>query len=92
MLQRLPIALAQVKSGNMYDNLLKKIHQSIYFCIEQNKSYKIIIQNGHYIYSANSKALNPHRLLVFLSDKINFKRSDKYVVLSNFASTIHGVT
>ena len=50
MLQRLPIALAQVKSGNMYDNLLKKIHQNIYFCIEQNKSYKIIIQNGHYIY------------------------------------------
>ena len=45
-----------------------------------------------FIYSANSKALNPHRLLVFLSDKINFKRSDKYVVLSNFASTIHGVT
>ena len=50
MLQRLPIALAQVKSGNMYDNLLKKVHQNIYFCTEQNKSCKIIIQNGHYIY------------------------------------------
>ena len=45
-----------------------------------------------FIYSANSKALNPHRLLVFLSDKINFKRSDKYVFLSNLTSTIHGVT
>ena len=42
--------------------------------------------------SETSKTPNPHRLLVFLSDKINFKRSDKYVVLSNFASTIHGVT
>ena len=30
MLQRLPIALAQVKAGNMSKNLLNEIRQSIY--------------------------------------------------------------
>ena len=31
MLQRLPIALAQVKAGNTSEKLLNKIHQIIYF-------------------------------------------------------------
>ena len=29
--------------------------------------------------SGNSKTTDPHRLLINLSDKINLKRSDKYV-------------
>ena len=33
----------------------------------------------------NSKTPNPHRLLLNLSDKINLKRSDKYVALSNLS-------
>ena len=33
--------------------------------------------------SRNSTPSEPHRLLVNLPDKINLKRSDKYVVLSN---------
>ena len=33
--------------------------------------------------SGNSKTSDPHRLLLNLSDKINLKRSDKYVPLSN---------
>ena len=33
--------------------------------------------------SGNSKTPNPHRLLLNLSDKINLKRKDKYVALSN---------
>ena len=33
--------------------------------------------------SENSIASDPHRLLLNLSDKINLKRSDKYVPLSN---------
>ena len=33
--------------------------------------------------SENSKTSDPHRLLLNLSDKINLKRSDKYVALSN---------
>ena len=31
MLQRLPIALAQVKAGNTFENLLNEIRQIIYF-------------------------------------------------------------
>ena len=34
--------------------------------------------------SKNCKTSDPHRLLLNLSDKINLKRSDKYVALSNF--------
>ena len=33
--------------------------------------------------SENSKTFDPHRLLLKLSDKINLKRSYKYVALSN---------
>ena len=33
--------------------------------------------------SKNSKTSDPHRLLLNLIDKINLKRSDKYVTISN---------
>ena len=33
--------------------------------------------------SKNSKTYDPHRLLLNLSDKLNLKRSDKYVASSN---------
>ena len=33
--------------------------------------------------SENSKTSNPHRLLLNISDKINLKRNDKRVALSN---------
>ena len=35
--------------------------------------------------SKNSETFDPHRLLVNLSEKINLKRSDKYVALSNLS-------
>ena len=35
--------------------------------------------------SENSKTTDPHRLLLHLTDKINLKRSDKYVALSNLS-------
>ena len=35
--------------------------------------------------SENSKTSDPHRLLLNLTDNINLKRSDKYVVLSNLS-------
>ena len=38
MLQRLSIAFAQVKTGNTLENLLNKIRQIIYSCINQ-KNY-----------------------------------------------------
>ena len=35
--------------------------------------------------SDNSKISDPHRLLLNLSDKINIKRSDKYIALSKLS-------
>ena len=35
--------------------------------------------------SENSKTSDPHRLLLNLSEKIDLKGSDKYVVLSNLS-------
>ena len=35
--------------------------------------------------SENSKASDPHRVLLNTSDKMNLKRSDKYVALSNLS-------
>ena len=35
--------------------------------------------------SENNKTSDPDRLLLNLSDRINLKRSDKYVALSNFS-------
>ena len=40
MLQRLPIALAQVKAGNTFEHLRNEIRQIIYFCIEQKELLK----------------------------------------------------
>ena len=39
MLQRLPIALAQVKVGNTSESLLNEIHQIIYSFVSSKKSY-----------------------------------------------------
>ena len=38
-----------------------------------------------FLNSENSKTSDPHRLLLNLSHKINLKRSDKYVALSNLS-------
>ena len=35
--------------------------------------------------SKNRKTSDPHRLLLNLADKINLKRSDKYLTLSNLS-------
>ena len=40
--------------------------------------------------SENSETSDPHRLLLNLTDKINLKRSDKYVALSNLSICYSG--
>ena len=50
----------------------------------QNRMFTIFMN------SQNSKTSDPHRLLLNLIDKINFKRSDKYVALKILAYAIHG--
>ena len=42
--------------------------------------------------SKNSETSNPHRLLIKLKYKINLKRSDKYVALSNLKFKISAPT
>ena len=37
------------------------------------------------MHSENSKSSDPHRLILRISDKVNLKRSDKIVPLSNIS-------
>ena len=45
MLQRLPIALAQVKAGNNSESLLNKIRQNVY-CLYQSKQINKKVYNN----------------------------------------------
>ena len=45
MLQRLPIALAQVKAGNTSENLLNKIGQIIYSLYWEKETSKKVCSN-----------------------------------------------
>ena len=45
MLQRLPIALAQVKAGNTFENLLNEIRQIIYSLYRQKETTKKVYNN-----------------------------------------------
>ena len=45
MLQRLPIPLAQVKVGNISENLLNEIRQIIYSLYREKESTKTVYNN-----------------------------------------------
>ena len=93
MLQRLPIALAQVKAENTSEKLLNEIRQIIYSLYRAKEITRKVYNNimnsiklsnrmdTIYMKSQNSKTSDPQRLLLNLSDKINLKRSEKYIVL-----------
>ena len=93
--QRLPIAIAQVKTSNTPENLLNEIRQIKYFLYQAKEIIKKVFNNTMnsikvwfkvdtiFINSGNSKTVHSHRVLLNLLDKINLKRSDKYVDLSN---------
>ena len=100
MLERLPIALAQVKLGNTSENLLNGFNQTIYSMFQAKAKAKkkktLILCNNIinlinlwdridtiFMNSEDSKVSNPHILLLSLSDKMNLKKSDKYVAFSN---------
>ena len=97
MLQRLSIALAQIKASNTSKNLQNKIHQITYFLYQEKevpkKVYNNIINSIKVSYkidtilmnSENSKTTNPYGLLLNLSEKTNLKTRDKYVALSNLS-------
>ena len=93
MLQRLPIALAQVKVSNTSENLLHEIRQIVYSLYQANEITKKVYNNitnsiklwNRMDIPENSKTSDPRRLLLNLSDKINLKRRDKYITLSNLS-------
>ena len=45
MLQRLSIAVAQVKAGNTSENLLNEIHQMMYFLYQEKEITKKVYNN-----------------------------------------------
>ena len=97
MLQRLLIALAWVNAGKTTGSLLNEIRQIIYFLYQAKEITKKVYNNminsiklwnrigTTFMNYENSKTSDRHRLLLNHSDKINFKRSDKYVALSNLS-------
>ena len=84
MLQRLLIALAQVKAGNISENLLNKIRQIIYSLYRAKeitkRLYKNIMNlkntkmNTICMNSKNSKTSDSHRISLNLTDIIDLKR------------------
>ena len=88
MLQRLPISLAQVKTGNTSENLLNEIRKVIYFLYWEKAVtrtvYNNIINSVGFNFK-NRRTSDPHRLLLNLTDRISLKGSDKYLALSNFS-------
>ena len=88
MLQRLPIALTQVKAGEKLLNKIRQIIYSFYWEKEITKKVYNKILNSLkllnrvdtiFMNSKNNKTSDPHRLLLNLIDKIELRRKDKYV-------------
>ena len=76
MLQRLPIALAQVKADNkLAKTLLNEIRQ-----INPSLKMGTIFMN-----SQNSKTSDPHVLILKLTDKLDLTRGEKIIALSNLS-------
>ena len=94
MLQKLPIALAQVKPGNTSVNILNEIRQIIYFLYREKEVPKKVYSNimnsiklSNRIDNTflNSKNSDPHRLFLNLKDETILNKIDKYVALSNLS-------
>ena len=92
MHQILPIALAQVKSGNNSESLLNEIRQIVYSLYQSKKllkKYTITLNQCNYkmdticMNSENSKTSEPHVLILKLIDKLDLRRGEKSIALSN---------
>ena len=99
MLQTFLILLAQVNAGKTSEDLLNSTTQIIYSLYWQKEVTKEVCHNlinsiklqnrmdakNIFMNSKNNKTSDSHRILLKLAYKINLKRSDRYVVLSNFS-------
>ena len=96
MLQRLPIALAQVKAANNSERLLNEIRQIVYSLYQSKeitkkvynniiKSIQIFAMDTIFMNSENSKTSEPHVLILKLTDKLDLRRGEKIIALSNLS-------
>ena len=98
MIQRLPIALAQSNAGNTSEKLLNEIREiinSLYRSREITKKVCNNIMNWNkgivqkwilYLWILKkSVTSDPHRVSLNLGDKIDLRRKDKYIALSNLS-------
>ena len=85
MLQRLPIALAEVETGNKYENWLNDIRQIIYSLYRAKEITKKSIQQYH---EFNKVIIQKLILCIWilkivnyliLTDKIGLRRKGKYI-------------
>ena len=98
MLQRLPIALAQIKAGNNSESLLNEIRQIVYSLYQSKgitkKVYHNIIKSMKkynakmytiFMNSENSRISEFHVLILKLADILDLRRGQKSVALSNLS-------
>ena len=95
MLQRLSIALAQAKAGSNSESLLNKIRQIVYSLYQwkeiTKQVYNNIIRkiafsfllNTMFMNSKNSQTYKPHILILKFTDKLDLRRGENRISLSN---------
>ena len=99
MLQRLPIALAQVKAGNNSQNLLNEIRQNIYSLYQSKEITKSIQQLNKifikmdtiFMNSESSKTSEPHILKLKLTDKLDLKLDKRLLHYQILAFITNGI-
>ena len=97
MLKRLRIALAQIKAGNNSESLLNEIRQIVYSLYRSKeitkKVYNNIINSTKpqykmdtiFMNSENGQTSEYHNLLLKLTGKLDLRRGQKTVALSNLS-------
>ena len=94
MLQRLPIALAQVKAGNNSESLLNEIRQIVYSLYQSKqitkKVYNNIIKSKNiqkmdtiFMNTENSKTLKSYILILKPNEKLDLRMGEKVIALSD---------
>ena len=88
MLQRMSIPLVQVKAGNNSEDLLNEIRQIVYALYQSKeiirKVYNDIIKSIQ-LQKWISKTSELHALILKLTDKLDLRRAEKIIALSNLS-------
>ena len=97
MLQRLPISLAQVNTGNNSESLLNEMRQIVYSLYQSkeitkkvynnilNRHNEIIKMGTIFMNSENSTTSKTHVLILKSTDKLDLSRGENRITLSNLS-------